>query len=137
MENSNPNQELFELSNPAKSFYPFGEELEVKARALSIDDLNELQEMFPDHNAYDANDLLNAGKDVSIKAYVAIVWLGVRKDTPRLKELASVRATLNAQTVRKWQPAVSYIAGIEFVDADNTDEPPPKAEDEAVDPKNG
>ena len=128
------NNELLDLANVPETFDLLDGKLKVIARALDMNDFIELQQMFPDQNVFNPTDFLNTK---GLEAFAAIAWLGVRKDTPQLEELASIHTVINVRTIPEWQPVLSYISGIEFADTDNADEPPPKAEDEAVEPKNG
>ena len=127
------NNELLDLANVPETFDLFNGKLKVIARTLDMNDFMELQKMFPDQNVFNPNEFMNAK---GLEAFAAIAWLGVRRDTPELKELASIHIAINVRTIPEWRPVLSYISGIEFADKDNADEPPPKAEDEATEPKN-
>ena len=133
MAESNENQELLDLANPSKSFKLFNEKLEVKARSLSVDDFIELQSLFPGEDVFDVNGLLNSQK--AVEAFAVIVWLGVRKDTPKLEALENVRIVVNIRALKEWRPVVQYVGGVVFAD-DDDDAPPPKEDDEAAEPKN-
>ena len=90
--------------------------------------------MFSDIDVFDVNGLLNSKN--AVEAFAVIVWLGVRRDTPKLETLENVRIVVNIRSLREWQLVVTHIGGVVFRNEDDTDEPPPKDNDEAAEPKN-
>ena len=119
----NIDQDLLEMLAPVQTFDVMG--VKINARELTISDYAELKKIFKDWQSFDLAELYNESR---FDAFGVIVWLGIREDTPKLKNREMVNRVINMRTFQAWMPVFTYISGVEIAIDAADDELPPETE---------
>ena len=117
------NQAFIDMFNPVETFDVMG--AEIKAKALTLHDIAELQSTFPQWQTTNTTDLLN-DDSFGVDALTMVIWIGTRENTPELADIEVVKQVVTAGNHLKWRPVLHHVAGLPqpTEEDDDTDLPP-------------
>ena len=128
-----PQTSLKEMLNSVKTAKFRG--VPIKCKSLSLAELIELQEIYPEWDSFDISELVGDNSNIiqQLKLFATIVWLGARKHEPELAELENCYELFNLELLSDKDIMVDLlglISAITNVDLVSTstvddDEPPP------------
>ena len=128
---TNVDQPAIETSLLGKHFDVDGNP--VFARPLNADDYWILKAVFPEWTTLETSDLLN---DFGFDALLFCIWLGVRRDTLKMRSKASVDRMIQPFEYMSWNEVLSHIVKVPFVSSENSTWGSTKPEDTLTKLKN-